>query len=193
MIDTGNESIRLRLHQHRKNGSRQIPGIRRRTNLVEHDRQLFPFISQTQHRLDKIIPELRVKPCRPDDYCIRAHLLQSLFTGKFRTPVDRGRTSIVRFHIRQMICAVKHIVGRNMDHPRPSHTCRLAQVPYGIPVDTKAKSFVILRLIHSRIGGTIDDIIDLLLLDKSLYGLSIADVKRIHIRKHKRILRISGS
>ena len=80
-----------------------------------------------------------------------------------------------------------------MDHPRPSHTCRLAQVPYGIPVDTKAKWFVILCLIHSRIGGTIDDIIDLLLLNKSIHGLSIADVKRIHIRKHKRILRISGS
>ena len=126
MVDTRNECTFLGPYQHSQDSRRQIPRIRRRTDLVEHDRQLFPFISQPQHRLDKISTELGVKPCRTDDDRIGANFLQSLFTGKFRTPVDRSRTSLVRFHIGKIVRTVEHIIGRDMDHSRSCRTRRFS-------------------------------------------------------------------
>ena len=160
----------------------QITGIRRCTNLVEDDAQLRTLLSKTDHRLHEIIAEGGIKPGRTDNHCLSTSFLSSFFTSQFGTTISTIGAHGIRLHIRGMVGTVKHIVGRNLDDPTATLLNSSSQIARGHRIQGCAKFLVLFCLIHSGIGSTVHDTVNLIVTDKSLYCLLIGDIQLCHIR-----------
>ena len=83
-------------------------------------------MTQTYHGLHKIITKSGIEPSRTDNHRALTKLLDIQLTNQLCTTIDTIRTGIIVLHIRYMLCTVKDVVCRNLNHPAPtlSHSMR---------------------------------------------------------------------
>ena len=160
----------------------QITRIGRRTHLVEDHPQFWFLLTQSYHGLHEVVAEGRIEPRRTDDHRTLAELRNTQFASQFRRTIDAIRTRRVRLHIRGMLRAVEHIVCRDLDEPSSALVDSSGEIGRCQRVQRRTEFFVVLRLIHSRIGGTVHDTVNLIVSHKLFHSSLVRDIQLSHIR-----------
>lgn len=169
---------------------RQIGRISRRSDLVVHHVQRIAFAAQPQHRLNEIIPVLRVEPCGTNHAGIAPARFDRLLSGQFRAAVNalrRGRTVFLQ---RMTTLPVEHVIGRNMDQTDPALPGDAGQHFRALHVDFRRRFGIAFGPVHRRIGRTVDDQVDRMFLRQSCDTRPIRDIRLRDIGKYEPVLRV---
>ena len=165
-----------------EDGDSEIAGIGGGAYLVEDDSQLAFLPSQADHRLDEIVAKGTIEPSSTDNHRPPTGTHGLLFAFKLRATIGAVGTYAVSLHVGYMISAVKDIICRNLNEPTASTLNSLGQIGRCCGIEQCTEFYVRLSLVYSSIGGTIDDAVNLMFLDKGLYGFTISDVQFLYIR-----------
>ena len=166
----------------REDDSCQITRIGRCTYLVEDHPQFRFLLTQSYHGLHEIVAEGRIEPRCTDDHRTLAELRDTQFASQFRRTIDTIRTRRVRLHIRCVLRAVEHVVRRDLDEPSSALVDSSGEIGRCNRVQRRTEFLVVLCLIHSRIGGTVHDAVNLIVSHKLFHSSLVSDVQLSHIR-----------
>ena len=164
-----------------KNGHSEVTGVGRRAYLVKNDTQFRFLLAQTNHRLDEVVSKSGVKPCGADNHRILTSVLYGLLAGQLGATIDTVGTDGISLNVRCVVSAVEHVVGGDLNHPTATLLYGCGQIARSHMVQQVAQFRILLGLVDSGVGGTIDDAVDAVLLDIRLYGLLVRDVQLSNI------------
>ena len=165
-----------------KDGHSQVASVSRCTYLVEDNTQLGLLLTQTNHRLYKVIAECRVQPCRADNHRALATIGYLLLAFQLGATVSAVRTYTFVLGIRAVIGTVEHIVGRNLNHPSTTLLDGFGQQSWGGGVQLVAQLLVLLSLVHGCVGGAVHNAVNLVVSYKSVDGFLVGNIQLSHIR-----------
>ena len=166
----------------REDRQRQVPGVGRRADLVEDHLQRIPLRSQAQHRLQEVLPVLRIEPRRAEDQIPAARGHDGAFARKFRAAVrpQRRRRHILR--IGRMGRTVEDVVRRDMEQCRTRLLGCSCEIARSLVVQQVGPRLVLLGLLHVGIGRTVHDNVDPLFPDRTQDRPGIGDVQLRDVR-----------
>ena len=155
---------------------RQVSGVGRSAHLVEDHAQRLALRGQTQHRLQKVVPVLRIEPRRAQDQVTASRGLHGLFARQLRTPVGPQRRGRRILPVGRMGRAVEDVVRRDVEQRRARRLGRRREVARSLVVQQLRRRFVFLGPLHVGVGRAVYDNVDAPLLDRSQNGSRIGDV-----------------
>ena len=188
MIDAGNDS----LTDSGENGTSQIAGIGRSTNLVEHNSERLTFTTQADHSLYEIVAIDGVQPCRTDNHGTAAFPHSFLLACQLRYTIYRIGARLHFFRIGDVPRTVEHIVGRHLYQCCSTSFGSFGQVAGSQMIEFIAQFAIVFSLIHGRISGTIHNHVDCMIAYKGTHSLLVADVQFLHVGKEIGILLVFG-
>ena len=156
---------------------RQVSGVGRSAHLVEDHAQRLALRGQTQHRLQKVVPVLRIEPRRAQDQVTASRGLHGLFARQLRTPVGPQRRGRHILPVGRMGRAVEDVVRRDVDQRRTRFFGRSCEVCRGLVVEQVGPCLVLLGTLHVRVGRAVDDHVDTLFLDRLKHRPGVGDVQ----------------
>ena len=101
---------------------------------------------------------------------------------QFGASVSAVGANAVSFSIRLVIRSVEHVVSRYLYHPSATFLNGLSQIVGCSSIQFHAQILILLSLVDSRIGSTVDDAVDGVLTDKLLDGFLVSNIQFSHIR-----------
>ena len=134
----GAEALAEHLVGDEQQGGGQIAGVGGGAHLVVNHAQGVFFVSESQHRFDKIVAELAVQPGGADNDGVGAGAGQGALAFEFGPAIDRARRGRVLFAVGAARGAVEHVVGRNVQHADTVFGGRFAQNLGGQRIDALA-------------------------------------------------------
>ena len=81
-----------------------------------------------------------------------------------------------------MVGAVEDVVGRHLYQPAATTLDSLCQIAGSHMVQQVAQLLVVLCLVNGSIGGTVDDAVNLMVVDERTNGFRIGNIQLCHIR-----------
>ena len=156
---------------------RQVAGVGRSAHLVEDHAQRLTLRGQPQHRLQKVVPVLRIEPCRAQDQVAAPRGLHGLLARQLRTPVGPQRRGRHILRVGPVPRAVEDVVRRDVDQRRTRLLGRCREVCRGLVVEQVGCRFILLGTLHVRVGRTVDDHVDTLFLDRLKHRPGVGDVQ----------------
>ena len=166
----------------REERQRQVPGVGRRADLVEDHLQPLPLRAQAQHRLQEVLPVLRIEPRRAEDQIPAARGHDGAFTRKFRTAVRPQRRRRYILCIGRMGCAVEDVVRRDVEQCRTRFFGRSREIARSLVVQQVGPRLGLLGLLHVGIGRTVHDNVDPVFPDCTQNRPGIGDVQLRDVR-----------
>src|SRR5660398_108743 len=107
----------------------------RGANLIVDDCKAVSLLRQSQHNLSKVTATRSINPAGTE-YQVRAiRFADGVLAFQLGFPVNTQRAGGISFHPRLIAAAVKHIVGRVMNQPRPTTLGFLRQYAWSECVD----------------------------------------------------------
>ena len=103
------------------------------------------------------------------------------FAHQFGLTIDAVGTGILVLRIGCIVSAVEHIVGRNLYHPTATLPNGIGQIGRCLGIQFLTKFLVFLGFIDGGIGGTVDNAVNQVFIDKSFYGLLVSNVQFSHV------------
>ncbi len=139
------EAPRLDQGEDRK---RQVSGVGRSAHLVEDHAQRLALRGQTQHRLQKVVPVLRIEPRRAQDQVAASRGLHGLFARQLRTTVGPQRRGRRILPVGRMGRAVEDVVRRDVDQRRTVSWAAAARYAAALWLSRSAPCLVLLGTLH---------------------------------------------
>ena len=157
----------------------EIPGKGGRTHLVVNHAQRLSLRCDAQHRLQKIMPDMGVKPGGSQDNVLIGLFGNALFSSQFGPAVDAFGCHRHLFGVRRRSGTVKNIISGIMYQRNSESLAGLCHLPRGVRVNELSKLRLGFRFIHRGISRRIDDQLRLNLTNKIRQGLGLG---KIHVR-----------
>ena len=171
----------------------EMPGERRRADLVVDDGELVALRRQVQDGGRKARSAGAEQPGRADDRVLARRLQRDLeLTGQLRSPVHRQRPRRVGLEIRLALDAVEHVVTRDVDHPRAAPRGRTRHVPGAGAVDGEGPILIGLGAVDVSPRGTVDDYVGARLADRALHRLVVGHVEIGARQRHRLVTGRAG-
>ena len=98
-----------------RDDSSKVTGISRSTHLIEYHLQGVVASRETLHGLHEILSPLRVEPSSANNDMLAARSLDTLFTRQFGLTIYTKRIGFPILLTRNILIALEHIVGTNMN------------------------------------------------------------------------------
>lgn len=168
----------------------QVVGVGGCANLVEDHAQLLFLLPQSQHRLDEVVAESRVEPCRADDDMLWTYLRHSHLTCQLGGAIHTVGAGDVGLGVGRVLRAIKYIIGADLHHPSVTLGHGNSQVSWCLGVESRCQSLVALRLVHGRVGGAVHDAIDFVFFHEPVDGVAVGDVQFVDVGVKPVVLRI---
>ena len=89
-----------------------------------------------------------------------------------------------------MIRTIKYVVSRNLYHPTATLADGMSQISRGLRIQFGTEFFIVFSLVDSSIGGTVDDTVNMIIIDKLFDSRLVGDIQLCDIRIIIGVLRI---
>ena len=145
--------------------------------MISHDGDFLMRLSQTEHSLHEIIAMLSEYPGDAHDEVFLQRAADGFFPFPLGLSVHVERMHRIVHFVRLVTVVAKNVISADVDHLRVDSSARFRDIGCAVHVHIPAFIRLVFRLIHRRIGRTVNDRVRAIGLDKTHYRFPVCNIQ----------------